>query len=693
MSSGPADPRYAIVVAGSDRRRLDELRSALLDLTAGELEVHLAYSAADARAMITELVESGVRIPLVFVEDELPDDTGTAFVIELQDHSVLESSRKVLLTKRPSLRNVDIALRHGALHGMLTDPWTHDGLELQVRSHLARWFIDNDAGMVERFSELVSESALARAEESSEQYRHIENLEQSGQLHHFLLDEPDTHGSLHDAMVQAIDRALGHPPRLVLAAGAVMIEEGEDVGGVYVILDGVVKLTHQSEVGEIVVHDQSFGSIVGLLSLAKRRRAFLTCRAATQVRAIPLTLHQLGLAFEREPALAALLTRMLVDSLADRLRDSGELQIQIAVLKARVETERDQLAAALEELASTQARLVESARMATLGELSAGIAHELNNPVAAVSRSAEQLGDDITGLVDDLVDDELRGAYERGRSGADARSTSEHRRLRRALTESLGDRRLAERLLAAGIDDPASARAFLDRTSDVRVDQEIDRLARLQRVGRAVRNVETASGRIASLVSSLRAYVRGAPSENGRDAPVDLVQVAEDTLALLAHRLTDIEIERRYRGHPMVTGDPGELQQVVTNLVANAVEAMEGRGRLTVDVYATDDHSTDDIAVLTIGDDGPGIPPGSNERLFEPKFTTKDGRVSFGLGLGLSISRQLVERHGGTISVESEPGSTEFTVRLPLLGATTIETATAHAETAQIETAKESKHA
>ena len=368
------------------------------------------------------------------------------------------------------------------------------------------------------------------------------------------------------------------------------------------------------------------------------------------------------------------------------------------MLKARVETERDQLAAALEELASTQARLVESARMATLGELSAGIAHELNNPVAAVSRSAEQLGDDITGLVDDLVDDELRGAYERGRSGADARSTSEHRRLRRALTESLGDRRLAERLLAAGIDDPASARAFLDRTSDVRVDQEIDRLARLQRVGRAVRNVETASGRIASLVSSLRAYVRGAPSEHGRDAPVDLVQVAEDTLALLAHRLTDIEIERRYRGHPMVTGDTGELQQVVTNLVANAVEAMEGRGRLTVDVYATDDdstddHSTDDQAVLTIGDDGPGIPPGSNERLFEPKFTTKDGRVSFGLGLGLSISRQLVERHGGTISVESEPGSTEFTVRLPLLGATTVETATAHSETAQIETAKESKHA
>ena len=404
MSIEPAGPRYAIVVVGSDRHRLDELRSALLDLTAGELEVHVTFSAGDARTMIGELVDSGVKIPLVFVEDDLPDDTGTAFAVELQEHSLLGSSRKVLLTKRPSLRNLELALRHGALHGMLTEPWTHDGLERQVRSHLARWFIDNDAGMVERFSDLVSETALARAEESSEQYRHIDKSEQSVSLHHFLLDEPDTDGSLHDAMVQTIDRALGHPPRLVLAAGAVMIEEGEDVGGVYVILDGTVKLTHRSEVGEIVVHDQSFGSIVGLLSLAKRRRAFLTCRAATQVRAIPLTMHQLGLAFEREPGLAALLTRMLVDSLADRLRDSGELQIQIAVLKARVETERDQLAAALEELASTQARLVESARMATLGELSAGIAHELNNPVAAVSRSADQLGEDVNGLVDDLVD-------------------------------------------------------------------------------------------------------------------------------------------------------------------------------------------------------------------------------------------------------------------------------------------------
>ncbi len=656
------EPRYAIVVVGRDQVRLDELRSALVDLTDGEFEVRLADSAESARALFGTLERESVRIPLVFVEDELPDMTGTAFVVELHEGEQLHASRKVLLTRRPSLRNVDIALRHGALHGMLTEPWTDDGLERQVRSHLARWFIDNEAGMVDRLGDLVSDAALQRAEQSSEQFRLIESLEETGSSQHFLLDNFDADESLHDVLVQAIDRSLGHPPRLVLAAGAVLIEEGEDVGGVYVILDGTVQLTHQSDIGNIVVHDRSFGSIIGLLSLAQRRRAFLSCRAVTQVVAIPLTMHQLSLAFAREPSLAALLTRTLVDSLAERLRDSGELQIEIAELNARIQTERDQLARALEELSAAQAQLVESARMATLGELSAGIAHELNNPVAAVSRSADQLGVDVAQLVDDVADAELTAAYASGRAGGDPRSTAEHRQLRRTMTEAVGDRRLAERLLAAGIDDPTEARAFLTAApSPAQLDQRIDRLARLNRIGHTVRNVEAASERIASLVASLRAYVRGAPTDGTRRDAVDLAQVAEDTLSLMGHRLGGIEVERDYVDHPVVIGDAGELQQVVTNLVANAVEAMDGSGHLRISVTAGGPKAS-----LRVTDSGPGLSGDAIHRLFEPKFTTKNGRVSFGLGLGLSISHQLVENHGGTISVVSEPGNTTFSVDLPL---------------------------
>ncbi len=657
----PTKPRYAIVVVGRNRDRLTGLRTALLNLIENGIEVEVALSVGEAWAVIDGLVEADVAVPLVFVEDELSDQSGPDFLVALHAHAVLESSRKVLLTPQPSLRDVDIALRRGAVHGMLTQPWTKDGLERQVRSHLARWFIDNHDSMDDRFAGLVSDAALAQAERSSEQFRHIDGTDASGPPH-FLLDDLDPGGSLHDALVLAIDRALGHPPRLVLAAGAVLIQEDEDVGGVYVILDGTVQLTHRSLIGDLVVHDRSFGGIIGLLSLAQRRHAFLTCRAVTQVRAIPLTLHQLSVAFAREPSLAALLTRGLVDSLAERLRDSGELQIEIAELKARVEVERDQLAVALDELASAQAQLIESARMATLGELSAGIAHELNNPVAAVSRSADQLGDDVATLIDADVDPEHLAAFRRARSGADARSTAEHRHLRRALTEAVDDRRLAERLLSAGIDDPAEARAFLRQASSTDdLDAQITRLSRMHRIGRTVRNIETASKRIASLVSSLRAYVRGTPPDNGEREPIDIVQVVEDTLAMMDHRFDGITVSRHYDARPQVAADAGELQQVITNLVANAIDAMDGSGRLSIGVQPTSDGGV----ALSVADEGRGIPPGSEHRLFEPKFTTKGGRVSYGLGLGLSISRQLVERQGGTISVTSEPGSTVFTVQLP----------------------------
>lgn len=659
--AAPANRRYAAVVVGRDREQLRQLQSALRRLVSGPIEVASASSAVEARSRIAELVEAGVRIPLVFVEDELEDTTGPVFLVELQEDPVLESSRKVLLTRRPSLRDVDVALRRGALHGMVTEPWTEDGLSRQVHSHLARWFVDNDAGMLEAVADIVSESAVERAMRSSEEFRRTEELEPGSGSPHFLLDDLGNEDTLHDVLVRAIDRALGHPPRLVLAAGVVLIEEDEDVGGVYVILEGTVQLTHRSEIGDLVVHDQSFGGIVGLLSLAQRRQAFLTCRTVTQVRAIPLTLHQLSLAFAREPSLAALLTRTLVDSLADRLRDSGELQIEIAELKARVERERDQLAVALDDLAAAQARLLESERMATLGELSAGIAHELNNPVAAVSRSADQLGNDVAELIDELHEPALRRVFTSARSGADARSTADHRRIRRELTEASGDRRLAERLLAAGIETVGDATSFLEQArANDDLDRRLSDLARLQRVGRSVRNVEAASGRIASLVSSLRAYVRGVPSDDDQGEPVDVVQVVEDTLALMAHRLSGIAIEREYQDRPIVSADAGGLQQVFTNLVANAVEAMDGSGRLQMGVGVSDG-----AVVVSVSDNGPGIPQGSEERLFEPRFTTKDGRVSYGLGLGLSISRQLVERQGGSISVVSEPGSTVFTVRLP----------------------------
>jgi signal transduction histidine kinase len=241
------------------------------------------------------------------------------------------------------------------------------------------------------------------------------------------------------------------------------------------------------------------------------------------------------------------------------------------------------------------------------------------------------------------------------------RSTAEVRARRRELTDALGDRRLAERLVDLCVDDVAEARrlAALD-------EQALSRLEAATRLGATLRDAGSAAGRIQSLVESLRAYARGDDGRGPMVPDVDVAEGVEHALRLLSHRLdavvVDWDVETDITPIP---ARPGALQQVWTNLLANALDAMGDQGLLGVRVRAGEAGGVH----VEVADDGPGVPADLQARIFEPRFTTKDGRVRFGLGLGLSISRQIIEEHGGTIDVRSRPGQTVFTVDLPGGGA------------------------
>jgi signal transduction histidine kinase len=143
---------------------------------------------------------------------------------------------------------------------------------------------------------------------------------------------------------------------------------------------------------------------------------------------------------------------------------------------------------------------------------------------------------------------------------------------------------------------------------------------------------------------------------------IDVTEGLESTLVMLGHRLREggITVERDYgAGVPEVEAFPGELNQVWTNLIDNASDAMAGGGTLRVST-----RTADDSVVVEIADTGPGMPPEVAQRAFEAFFTTKE--VGKGTGLGLDIARRIVvQRHGGTIDIESEPGSTLMRVTLP----------------------------
>lgn len=263
----------------------------------------------------------------------------------------------------------------------------------------------------------------------------------------------------------------------------------------------------------------------------------------------------------------------------------------------RLEGRSEELASAYADLRSEQADLVQSTRLATLGSLIAGIAHELDTPLGSLSSS--------------------------------------HDTLRRALA----------------------------RLQEILADEQVDgsELDEVRRIVRAVDGVMAASGlatdRMVKLVGSLRTF--GRPDGSERDI-VDVRRALEETLTLVRHRLGDrIRVETAFGDVPSIECYPSELNQVFMNLLLNASQAIEGEGRIAIRTTAGEDG-----VEVEIRDSGSGIPEEHLERIFEPGFSTKGSRV--GMGLGLLITRQVVDRHGGSIDVESEVGTgTVFTLRLP----------------------------
>ena len=194
-------------------------------------------------------------------------------------------------------------------------------------------------------------------------------------------------------------------------------------------------------------------------------------------------------------------------------------------------------------------------------------------------------------------------------------------------------------------------------------DDELKRLEASMRLAETIRNISGVADRIQSLVGSLRSYVRGDDGRGDIHPDVEITTGLDDALRMISHRLDRVDVQRQYEMVPAIAARPGALQQVWSNLLINALDAMNDEGHLSIRVGAADG-----TVRVEIADDGTGIPPDIRSRIFEPRFTTKDGRVRFGLGLGLSISRQIVEEHNGTIGVESRPGHTVFTVVLPAEG-------------------------
>ena len=315
----------------------------------------------------------------------------------------------------------------------------------------------------------------------------------------------------------------------------------------------------------------------------------------------------------------------------------------------------------------------ERASLITLGTLAAGLAHEINNPAAAATRAADALEAACQTLLSSLgrlaqgeitaqqftALDALRRELEPRSAVSDPLALADRQEALSWWLTSHGivGRGIAPPLTAAGAD-----LGWCERAAGVlpgpALEPGLEWVASTFATATLLAEIKESTRRITELVAAIRSY-----SQLDR-AAMQLINVTdglESTLVMLGHKLrSGVTVVRDYGADvPRIEAYPGELNQVWTNLIDNAIDAMDGAGTLRLTTGAEGNQ-----VVIEVGDTGPGMPPQVAARAFEPFYTTKD--VGKGTGLGLDIARRIItERHGGTIIIDSRPGETILRVRIP----------------------------
>ena len=442
-----------------------------------------------------------------------------------------------------------------------------------------------------------------------------------------------------DLPVDQIEWFLANGKEIQLKAGEIYARQGDPADAMFVMLDGQFRWRGEIA-GEVVTFAMKPGDVTGALPFSRMKHFTVTGRAIADSRVLRFPATLFPDLIQKMPELA----KRLVGVMADRIRET-----------TRFEQQRDRLAA--------------------LGKLSAGLAHELNNPASAAKRAASQLRDILKRIKD--------ASHELGRRELTAAQKAEIDNLEISIIRSdqppldtLAASDLEERIdslfrshgqndlwqLSADLAKRGTKREVLEslfaNLGPETARAALVRLAASVEVANLLNEIESSASRISDLVLAIKEYtfMDQAPVQN-----VDIIKSLETTLTILNHKLKrGVVVKRDYQRIPLLVNSFGsELNQVWTNLIDNAIDAMSGQGELRVRTYREDS-----CVVVEIGDNGPGIPPQVKAHIFEPFFTTK--AVGQGTGLGLDTVQRIVKKHQGTIQVTSEPGDTRFQVWLPL---------------------------
>jgi|HubBroStandDraft_5_1064220.scaffolds.fasta_scaffold28583_2 signal transduction histidine kinase len=433
-------------------------------------------------------------------------------------------------------------------------------------------------------------------------------------------------------------------------AGDTSSRQGDPAEAMFVILEGQIELRGEMG-GEMITIPLKGGDVTGALPFSRMKQFTITGRAITDSRVLRFPAALFPELVQKMPEL----TKRLVGLMADRIRET-----------TRIEQQQD--------------------RLAGLGKLSAGLAHELNNPASAAKRAASQLRTILKKIKD--------ASLELGRRNLTVAQKAEIEKLETSLIQH--DEPPADPLTISDLEEQVDSLLRSHGQSDLwqlaadlarknlkpealeslfaaldagTARAALVRVAASLEIANLLNEIESSTSRISDLVCAIKeyTYMDQSPVQN-----VDIAKSLETTLTILNHKLKrGVVVHRDYQRMPLLVNSFGsELNQVWTNIIDNAIDAMNGEGELRIRTYREDGN-----VVVEIGDNGPGISPEVKSHIFEPFFTTKG--VGQGTGLGLDTVQRLVKKHRGSIQVISQPGETRFQVWLPLAETATVASAPA----------------
>ncbi|MFV0450410.1 MAG: ATP-binding protein [Vibrio sp.] len=641
--------QYALLCLDSNPISTEQWQQELRPF-ATKFDLHTADSCEEAQQALEYLEKQDQKVALVIASHNENLD-GADFLIQLDRMEYTKAARKILISCGQDIQAIVSAVNEGRLDYCLTKPLQNNVLYKTVIQELTTYVLENDKDNALYYSTVLDQQRLLRA--------HIDNkmhtYRQGFITEYHQLTDTELADQVVSALYQFFEKQDDTKACRTYSADHLLTVEGKENRFLWFITEGEVALYKKDKHGqqrEVVRHQK--GNIVGGMSFVTGEYSFSTAITLTKTEVIKLDRDVFAKVMHTNTGLLPLFTNLLLRHFNRRLQRSINTKIQLQ------ET--------LESLESAHQQLIEGEKMAMLGQLVAGVAHELNNPVSAILRGTDTLSSNIETIVESYADSAInnQGAQMlKAALAAKPISTSEERELTKQLDSKIHHRLLAKKMVKIGLNDNESFVKQAKSNPDAML-KNVESLERYHQTGATLRSIKVCAQRITDMVKSLKGYAR---TDDETFHIVDIHEGIEDTLVIFENRLKLHKLVKEYADIPKVRCLPIALQQVWTNLISNAIDAFPEKGILEIHSYL-EEKGGQTYAVVSFKDNGHGISEETQEKIFELNYTTKR-EGNFGLGIGLSICQQIMHQHHGWIDVESKLGEyTNMRVWLPLLLAT-----------------------